>query len=100
MPDHMLPLSGLLEVPLSHMDRTIVEILSRSYPRAISSTVLTDMVYAEDPDGGPDYAKNSLQVTVCRLRPKLEPYGWTIPRNATGSPGQYRLQMLHAGRHQ
>jgi hypothetical protein len=41
---------------------------------------LVSVVYADDPDGGPDTAEQCIRIAVHRLRPQLLAIGWTIQR--------------------
>lgn len=84
-------LKGLL-ASHGHISRRIIELLAGAYPRSIAGPRLADLVYENDPDGGP--ANNSMSVVIFHLRKKLEPCGWTIP-HANGHG--YRLEAL-AGR--
>jgi hypothetical protein len=56
---------------------------------------LIEIVYADDPDGGPEAAQSSISRTVMRVRMKIKRFGWTIPlaRRGPGSTG-YRLQPI------
>lgn len=77
-------------------ERKIVESLARAYPRAVEKSALIDLLYDDDPQGGPDDPGNVVSTLVCRLRSKLPNYGWTIPRNKTGAGayGRYRLVLV------
>lgn len=92
-----IPVLSLSDAPLPKAERKIVEILGRAYPRSLDKRVLIDLLYEDDPDGGPDDPSNVLTTLVCRLRSKLPSYGWTIPKNTkagTGIYGRYRLEPV------
>lgn len=96
--DQPPPVDSLTAVlaPHGHVSRRILELLSGAYPRAIAGPRLTELVYENDPDGGPE--GNSMQVVIWHLRKKIEPYGWTIPlaQHGTNSAG-YRLAPVEHG---
>lgn len=89
------PIEGLASASLGPIERRIVEILVRAYPRSISADRMADMVYSDDRSGGPDNPGISISVTMIRLREKLPPFGWTIPRarRGRGSEG-YHLEPI------
>lgn len=92
-----MPVNSLADLQLGSVEREIVAALVSVFPRHMLTERLADRVYADHPDGGPETGGRSLQVTICRLRKRLQPYGWTIPkgRSGPGSPG-YRLAMTEA----
>lgn len=89
------PKEALAAVPLSYRGRTIIECLSKAYPRHVSGPDLVDMVYRHDRDGGPLYAANVITSCIAEIRAKIEPYGWTIPKNKPGKGAiGYRLMPI------
>lgn len=52
---------------------------------------LVASVYASDPEGGPLWARKSLNVTLGRLRRKLAQTGWSISSTRRGRDTLYRL---------
>jgi hypothetical protein len=61
----------------------------RSHPGA-SSHQIADYVYADDPNGGPLDASNSIIVTIIKMRPLLKLMGLNI-RGRVGVGGGYTL---------
>lgn len=90
------PIEALSGAPLGRLERLIVNVLVRAYPRAISRQIIVDYIYGDDPNGGPDNPDNIVSVLMVKLRRKLPQYGWTIPnnRNGSGNYGRYRLEPL------
>jgi hypothetical protein len=68
--------------------RKLVEILVRR-PDGITRQDLADLVYADDPDGGPDNTFAICQL-VYQARLRLIPQGYTIVSNR-GPGARYRL---------
>lgn len=79
----------LLDVKLSPLEKSLMNVLVDVYPRGISRNALVDALYANDPNGGPLTALNLVSVYICRLRPKIQLHGWTIAGRY--SPALYRL---------
>lgn len=74
-------LEALEYVPMSKLPRRILGELIRCYPRRVSATKLADAVYWDDPNGGPEHADESINVTISRdLRPRLARLGWGVGR--------------------
>jgi hypothetical protein len=67
----------------------VLDLLANAWPRPISTAVLVEHVYAARPNGEPDTAIKSIQVTIVHLRRRLAPFGWTI---TDGRSGGYRLE--------
>lgn len=60
------------------------------YGAALSINELCDAVYADDPEGGPEGAFDSVKATLTRFRPRLRALGWNV--KASGGPGsRFRL---------
>ena len=90
------PSKALVDAQLSPQEQRIVAALVSAYPRRLSIGSLMDAVYFDDPQGGPECARESVSMTLSRLRAKLPIYGWTIPPNI-GSAGQYGLSPINKG---
>lgn len=56
----------------------LLEVLAAGQSRFISIENLTDQVYSEDPQGGPEWALSTVRSTIVRLRRKLAIQGWEI----------------------
>lgn len=93
------PIEALATAPLGPRARAIIKCLTRAYPDSVDSPDLVDYVYRDDDEGGPLYAANVITSAIAALRPQIEPFGWTIPRNkpGRGSLG-YRLVPVKEGR--
>jgi hypothetical protein len=85
---HPLPVEGL---KLTGLKKVIYDYVQRAGAHGIDSYRLYDLVYAMDPNGGPE--RNCIAVTINQLNKKLKPYGQMIRSGRTGRsvPGQYRL---------
>lgn len=81
------PIEGLSSAPISGaVRRAIIEVLVDAYPGHVETQRLIDIVYADDPDGGPTSAQSTISKHIMKVRAKIEEYGWTIPF-ATRGPG-------------
>lgn len=87
------PIEALSEGRFPPQMRTIVDVLSKAYPRPVSMGNLIDALYGNDPNGGPDDPEQVIRIRICSLRPQLEQYGWAIPLS-TGGPGNYGRYRL------
>lgn len=65
----------------------VFEILFRAMPEFVETEKLIDTLYADDLDGGPEYARNCVATFISKLRPRL-PSGWEI---VSGWGRGYRL---------
>ena len=63
-----------------------------------SREALIDAMYGDRPDGGPEYAKKIIDISICKLRRKLVPFGVTIKTvwNWGYSIGKEDQQVLRA----
>ena len=86
------PALGLVEV-VQGLSRTLVTELAMAYPGTVSMERLIDVLYGDDPQGGPLSADNAISVYNWRIRKVIEPLGWTIPRQNHGG-AHYRLSRL------
>jgi len=80
-------------VPLHPLEFRIWDVVRRS-PGGISGRALTERVYADRADGGPDCADNVVRVTIVRVNRKLAPAGLRIACNKNGRSFGYKLQRL------
>lgn len=90
--DSDLPARALSNAPLRPMQRRIIDVLSKTYPRGLSAVAIASRVYASDPDGGPMSADNAVSVHLHAARRIIRQYGWTV--GAGGETGNIRLQRL------
>ena len=79
------PVEALRHADLNGRTRRAVDALIAIYPRTLTMYRLAELVYADDPTGGPAYAVASLSVAFTKSKPDLEPTGWRIGRRAPGS---------------
>jgi len=93
------PLDALSDMRMVRRQRIVITALCEAYPRAVSSEVLVDRLYGDDPSGGPEDALAAVGSVINKLRKRLPSYGWTIPNAAkgTGDKGRYRLEPAHKG---
>lgn len=94
--DGPAPVKALADANLSVMQQKIVAALTSSYPNGIRTPAMVDIIYADDPDGGPDFAVYTLRMMMVRLRRKLKPHGWTVSVNKPGKSNVaiYRLERV------
>lgn len=88
------PQHDLFGVWFGRVEHAIVNALIEAYPNRVDRITLTDTIYADDPEGGPDNALTGLRVMIANIRAKLKGTGWTIPKMTGGSGekyGGYRL---------
>lgn len=69
----------------------ILDALIAAWPRDVTMARLIDLLYGDDPDGGPDDPGRVVRVQVHRMKAWMQSYGWTI-RNRYGFG--YRLERL------
>lgn len=58
---------------------------------------LTDAVYSNDPDGGPESGSNTVSVMLWRIRKKLELAGYTVPRRYGNPKPRFQIVKAEAG---
>jgi hypothetical protein len=70
--------------------RVRVVALVANRPDGIGMDELVSLVYAEHPNGEPDYAANSIKTTIHNANKQLLPQGYVI-RSTMGPGARYRL---------
>ena len=85
----------LPDLPVDHLAAQVSPIMAaviRAVARrpGIGSARLADIVYADDPNGGPDFAVISVRTAICRENKKLAKSGWAVKADIGASRG-YRL---------
>ena len=70
----------------------VLELVARR-PDGISPKELEDIVYGDRPDGGPEWAANSIKTAVWNANKELQPQGYMI-RAKHGQGSRYRLVPL------
>jgi DNA-binding response OmpR family regulator len=88
-----IQITDLREVCRGRISGRVLALLIEAKGRGITAKALVNLVYADDPDGGPLNATPSMKVIICRLRRNLKPFGWTIPKTHA-QLGVYRLAPL------
>lgn len=90
------PIDGLGPVEAAyrisgHFGR-IVEAIARfgRSGRPVNAFEVAEVVYADDPDGGPDDPTNGIRVLIWKRRPQFRAYGWDL-EHASGRGGGYRI---------
>lgn len=78
---------------LRPMDRKIVCALIAAYPVSISMPQLVDRVYADDIDGGPEWASSSVAARLVYVRREVIRHGWRIPSQLSGPGAQARYKL-------
>ena len=88
------PIESLKYAQLSEMERRITDALSDKYPLGLSKNEIIDVLYGSDPEGGALTASETVPVLVSRIRDKLAPFGWSIPKHhgGRGNIAFYKLQ--------
>ena len=85
------PVAALTAAPVWGQHKTILDALASAYPRYVEQSFLIDLLYSNDPDGGPICANNIVRSRVVGLRKTIREYGWTIGKYTTG---RYRLEPI------
>lgn len=89
-----VPVEGLLTMKMGGTTRRMVEALVAAYPKSVPFNRLVDAMYGDDPAGGPENPRTDIAVLASKLRPRLQVFGWTIPRlppNGSCMPQPRRL---------
>lgn len=81
------------QADLSPLMRKIIDVVRRRPGK--SAAELADAVYASAPNGGPEWARDVVVVTICRSRKTLARHGLRLTARAPGQPG-YRLIQINA----
>ena len=75
-------------VLLSPGERRVMNILLDAHPRTLSQQRIADLIYANDPNGGPLCAVGVIANHTRRIRQKIGHLGWTVggvgPRSGVG----------------
>jgi hypothetical protein len=82
---------GTGRIALTPMQYKVWDVLRRVGPDGISATALTERIYADRADGGPDSGTHCIPTFVHRANKRLEAIGQRIV--SSGGPGStYRLE--------
>ena len=88
---HPLPPDNVLQA-LTPLQQRIFLAIKRAGPGGIGSRDIMDIVYANDPTGGPE-STNIVPVVVKHMRDRLAPHGLAI-RGRRGPGALYRLEKI------
>lgn len=85
-----------LSVRLTPLQRQIVNLVQRAGDEGIGSDRLFDLLYSDDPNGGPLTGKKCLHVLVWQTNSALRAVGMAIhcSRGGRGASGFYRLIQI------
>lgn len=90
------PVADLENVWLPRGQSKILDVLAEAYPRRVSTETLVSRVYADDPNGGPLNALQTIRTQIHKIRQTLPKYGWTIPHNSAGRDAAHRCYYVLA----
>lgn len=84
------------KVKLTRMQWDIFDRVQRAGRHGIPSDRLFDMLYANDPDGGPISGKHAMYTRIFHLNNRLKSVNLIVraPRAGQGCPAEYRLERL------
>lgn len=88
------PLDGLRHAPVGPIAKRAIEVLLDVYPHTMSIRDLAGMVYMNAPDGGADWAEESLTVLLSRANRQIACLGWRIGALAPGRRHDMTLRPL------
>jgi hypothetical protein len=74
----------------------VLECLVRAFGSFVSSSVLAESTYIDDPDGGPENGGKSVATLVCHMRRKMRRFGLVLEARS-GRNGGSRLRWAHDG---
>lgn len=84
-----------LGVKLSRGDRTIVNAVHKAGKNGILTPRLFDILYSDDPDGGPETGMKTLHTRVHLLNRKIKPAGYYIRGEHSGGERVYGRYFLY-----
>ena len=82
----------VVRMRLPGIKRRIYDIVRQRHPMGISAKLLTELVYADDLNGGPE-STNCVHVHVGHINKIIVDYGWQIKARRGASDG-YKLVKL------
>lgn len=82
------------EAKLTGLERKIFEAVQEAGARGISMRGLTDRIYEDRFDGGPDSAENCTRVRVNRMNKRLAEFGYRVKATHLGGGAMYCLVAL------
>jgi hypothetical protein len=90
-----LPLPFDIGIELSPRRRELLEIVYRAGRYGIATERVIELLYGNDPNGGPENARKTVHIRVCQLNKLLAPRGWRIYGRGAHN-GFYILEKLIA----
>lgn len=98
LPPHVVPRDKLLSyIKSTGYVPKVLEVMLRQTV-AISAYDLANIVYADDPNGGPEKSNIAVTFIIRRLNAQLRPLGWEVSGKRPGSNG-YLLVPYTKGKH-
>ena len=85
---------SLAGVTLSRLQRRIYEIVQSCDDHGIDMHDLAERVYAHRRDGGPEYAADSIRVTIHLMNKRLAACGRQIKASVRGRGAGYRVVAI------
>lgn len=82
---------------LSWQQRAMFDVFAGNFGKFISGRQIADVIYADDPDGGPVNAENVISVPMPSFREKLRKHGLDIDTKL-GRGGGRRMVWAKSGR--
>lgn len=67
-----------LDAGLTPLELAIMTAMVSAYPRGLTRRQLANIVYSDDPNGGPDTAEKAMSVYLYYIRAKIKPLGWHV----------------------
>lgn len=89
---HPLPPDDL-EQRLTPMQGRLYQILRRAGTRGVEGRMLMELLYQDDPSGGPE-STNIINVMSKNINKRLEAFGLAVQATARGPGGRHRLVKL------
>jgi DNA-binding response OmpR family regulator len=71
-------------VKLSPGERRVMDILLSAHPRRLTNARIADLMWTDDPTGGPEGGSAVVRVHLRRIRKKIAHLGWTAGVGSAG----------------
>ncbi|RJT42032.1 winged helix family transcriptional regulator [Mesorhizobium waimense] len=84
-------------IRLTRKERALFAIFAGNFGKFLSAGEIVDVLYADDPDGGPEMAENSLSVGMRNFKEKIRARGLDIDVKL-GRGGGRRMTWAKTGR--
>lgn len=86
--------SLLLAVGSGHT-RTIIERLVDRYPKPVRMSELIDLLWGDDPNGGPDHPRNNVYANIWRLNQQLKSRNWRVVGEQGGAAFNVQVRLVN-----